>query len=84
MKPGVTLRQASAEMAGIAAHLAKAYPNENRGWATRVMDIREKIAGNLVGGYQTEGLDAQAGPASSVLEAQMTRLKRYIESGNPG
>jgi len=53
MKPGVTLRQASAEMAGIAAHLAKAYPNENRGWSTRVMDIREKIAGNLTRDYMT-------------------------------
>jgi putative ABC transport system permease protein len=53
MKPGVTLRQASAEMAGIAARLAKAYPNENKGWATRVMDIREKIAGNLTREYMT-------------------------------
>ncbi len=53
MKPGVTLRRASAEMAGIAARLAKAHPNENRGWATRVMDIREKIAGNLTREYMT-------------------------------
>src|SRR5262245_611290 len=52
-RPGMTLKQASTEMAAISARLAKAYPNENRGWATRVMDIREKIAGNLTREYVT-------------------------------
>jgi putative ABC transport system permease protein len=53
MRPGMTLKQASAEMAVISERLARAYPNENRGWATRVMDIREKIAGNMTRDYVT-------------------------------
>jgi putative ABC transport system permease protein len=53
LKPGMKLKQASAEITAISARVAKAYPNENRGWATRVMDIREKIAGNLTREYMT-------------------------------
>jgi putative ABC transport system permease protein len=53
MRPGMTLKQASAEMAVSSERLARAYPNENRGWATRVMDIREKIAGNMTRDYVT-------------------------------
>ena len=53
LRPGSTLKQASAEMTAIAARLAQAYPDENRGWATRVIDVREKIAGNLTRDYMT-------------------------------
>ncbi len=53
LKPGVSRSQAEAELAVINERLEKAYPAENKGWRTRVMDIRERIAGNLTRQYMT-------------------------------
>ena len=36
-----------------------------------------------VTGYLPEGLNSWAAPADSVLKGQLTRLKNYIEHGNP-
>jgi len=53
LQPGITVGQASAEIAGIADRLEKAYPKENTGFSVRVIDIREKISGNLTREYMT-------------------------------
>ena len=36
-----------------------------------------------VGGYLPEGLNTWAAPVDQVLTQQMTRLKSYVETGNP-
>ena len=36
LKPGVTIQQAQADMDGVAAHLAAAYPKSNQGWGVFV------------------------------------------------
>ena len=40
LNPGVTVRQAQAELDGIAAQLAKAYPNDDGQWGFRVDSLR--------------------------------------------
>jgi hypothetical protein len=37
-----------------------------------------------VGGYLPAGMNTLATPVDSVLTAQVTRLKNYIERGDPG
>jgi len=51
LKPGVTLRQAGAEMETIAKRLAQTYPETNRGWHVRVMSIRDFLVGDLTRTY---------------------------------
>ena len=43
LKPGVSLRQAQAEMDTIAGQLAKQYPAENKDWGIRVTSLRSKM-----------------------------------------
>jgi len=45
LKPGVTLEQAQAEMAGIADRLDQQYPGTNRN--VQVVSLREKVVGNI-------------------------------------
>ena len=45
LKPGVTVRQAAAEMETIAQRLSQTYPETNRGWHVRVMPIRDFLLG---------------------------------------
>jgi predicted permease len=40
LKPGVTIRQAQAELDGIGARLAKAYPKDDQNWSFRVDSLR--------------------------------------------
>ncbi len=40
LKPGVTVAQANAEMSGIAAHLAAAYPTSDKGWTISVEPLK--------------------------------------------
>ena len=40
LKPGVTLRRAQSELDSIAGRLAKAYPNEDKGWSFRADFVR--------------------------------------------
>jgi len=51
LKPGVTVRQAAAEMETIAKRLAQTYPETNRGWHVRVMPIRDFLLGDLTRTY---------------------------------
>jgi putative ABC transport system permease protein len=48
LRPGVDIRTAEAELDGIAARLATAYPNESAGWkAVRFYSIREQVVGDV-------------------------------------
>jgi putative ABC transport system permease protein len=46
LKPGVTLSQAQAEMAGVDRWLEQQYPDENKGRQTRLMSLTERVAGD--------------------------------------
>lgn len=43
LKPGVTVQQADAELAGISGHLAQEYPASNEGWSTAVRPIAAEL-----------------------------------------
>jgi putative ABC transport system permease protein len=45
LKPGVSAREADAELAGIAARLAQQYPDENAGWSASVVPLRTSEVG---------------------------------------
>ncbi|HUE02099.1 MAG TPA: ABC transporter permease [Bryobacteraceae bacterium] len=51
LKPGVSPRQASAEMNIIARRLGEQYPRTNRGWSAHVIPIRHFVAGDLTTQY---------------------------------
>jgi putative ABC transport system permease protein len=46
LKPGVTARQAEAEMRAIAARIAAAHPETNAYWSASVEDLRDAFIGN--------------------------------------
>jgi putative ABC transport system permease protein len=46
LKPGVSFEQAQAEMTGIAANLAQANPERNRGWGVTLVPIAEEAIGD--------------------------------------
>ena len=48
LKPGKSIRQAQAEMSGIAARLAEQYPATDQGLGIRVVPLVEQIAGSRV------------------------------------
>jgi putative ABC transport system permease protein len=47
LRPGVTLEQARAEMATIAARLEQAYPEANKGWKSRVEPLMNVVVGDV-------------------------------------
>ena len=47
MKPGVTAPEAQADLAKIAADIAREFPATNAGWTVRVMSLREQLVGSL-------------------------------------
>lgn len=47
LKPGVTIAQASAEMAGIQRHLDQLYPEADEGLAGGAMSLKQDIVGDL-------------------------------------
>ncbi|MFL6594190.1 MAG: ADOP family duplicated permease [Chthoniobacterales bacterium] len=47
LKPGVTVRQAQAEMSGIARQLEQAYPKFNTGWTVNVLPVHEQVTGEI-------------------------------------
>ena len=46
LKPGVSLAQATSEMATIAARLETLYPGGNQGWTAKVRPLREAYIGD--------------------------------------
>ena len=47
LKPGVTLAQARADMAGIAAHLAQAYPEADKGTGINLFALKDDVTGDI-------------------------------------
>jgi putative ABC transport system permease protein len=45
LKPGVTIRQAQADLDVISAQLEKQYPDSNTGWSMRLVSLREQLLG---------------------------------------
>lgn len=45
LKPGVTIRQAQADLDVVAAQLEKQYPDSNTGWSLRLVSLREQLLG---------------------------------------
>ena len=43
LKPGISVEQAQAELSGIASRLEKLYPDTNRGWGAKVIDLKTWI-----------------------------------------
>jgi predicted permease len=46
LKPGVSLAQAQADMEGVAAHLAEAYPDVNKGTTVFLVPLKEDFVGS--------------------------------------
>ena len=47
MKPGITLAQAKADLQTIAANLAAAYPDANRGTTANVLPMKQSMVGRV-------------------------------------
>ncbi|HEY7501608.1 MAG TPA: ABC transporter permease [Vicinamibacterales bacterium] len=47
LQPGVTLHAAEADLAAIAADIARTFPASNAGWTVRVMRLREQLVGSV-------------------------------------
>lgn len=47
LKPGISLRQAQAEMDGVARRLAEGYPEGNTGWGVSLVPLHEQVTGNV-------------------------------------
>ncbi len=60
IQPGVSRNQAQAEMSTLMARLLEQYPDDNKGWSTKVLTIREKISGNLTAEYMAMLMGAVA------------------------
>jgi len=78
--PGKTLRMSGAlgplQALGAAGTLTFAL--------TAAGDGTQLEATYAVGGYSPEGTTSWAAPVNAMLTEQVTRLKNYIETGNPG
>ena len=48
LKPGVTIRQAQADMNAVTAHIAQMYPRSNRGWGSSVDPLQNDFMGDSV------------------------------------
>jgi putative ABC transport system permease protein len=51
LKPAVSIRQANAEMAAIAARLSQRYPQTNKGWSATVRTIKDTYNGDYTSYY---------------------------------
>ncbi len=48
LKPGVTMKQAQADMDAVAAHVAKVYPTSNKGWGAKIDPLKNDFLDDSV------------------------------------
>ena len=82
LAPGVTLAQAHADVAAQAATLAERFPNTNRDWSARVVDLHEQTVGQvrpallmLLGGVGVLLLMAAVNVANMMLARSVVRQR---------
>ncbi len=82
LKPGVTLKQAQADLYGISNRLAQTYPKENKGWGAIAIPMRQDLVGDvrpalliLLGAVAFVLLIACANVANLALAKSLSRRK---------
>ena len=82
LAPGVSIAQADDEIAAHAATIAARYPDSNRGWGARVVDLHEQTVGEvrpalliLLGGVGVLLLMAVVNVATLTLARSLARQR---------
>jgi putative ABC transport system permease protein len=83
LKPGVTIKQAQADMDSVTAHIAETYPKSNKGWGSFVEPLKNDFLPNeriqtlwlLMGAVGFVLLIACVNVANLLLAKSMTRQK---------